>query len=52
MANIIDDLLGSELSLMFFISLVVWSLVFLYIFYLSQKIDRLSKDLESLKIED
>ncbi len=49
MASFIDDLLGSELGLMFFISIVVWMLIFVYIYYTNSKLNRLDKELESLK---
>ena len=49
MASIIDDLLGSELGLMFFISIVVWTLIFIYIYYNISKLKRLDKELKSLK---
>ena len=49
MANFIDDLLGSELNLMFFISIVVWSLLFLFLYYLNNKLRNLKIELSSLK---
>ncbi len=51
MANLIDDLLGSELNLLFFISAVVWIMVFFYIFYTNNKLKNLEKELENLKEE-
>lgn len=51
MADIFDELLGSELSLMFFISLAVWVLVFVYIYYTNLKLGKLEKELNSLKDE-
>lgn len=51
MADIIDELLGSELSLMFFISMVVWILVFIYLYFTNLKLGRLEKELNSLQDE-
>ncbi|MFX0124259.1 MAG: CcmD family protein [Candidatus Hodarchaeota archaeon] len=51
MADFFDELLGSELSLMFFISLAVWILVFIYIYYMNIKLKKLEKELTSLKDE-
>ncbi|MHA2075579.1 MAG: CcmD family protein [Candidatus Hodarchaeales archaeon] len=49
MANIIDDLLGSELNLLFFISFAVWIMIFFYIYYTNNKMNKLMKELSSLK---
>ncbi|MHA1967446.1 MAG: CcmD family protein [Candidatus Hodarchaeales archaeon] len=49
MANIIDDLLGSELNLLFFISIAVWIMIFFYIYYTNNKMNKLMKELSSLK---
>jgi len=49
MASFIDDLLGSELNLMFFISMVVWSLLFLFLYYLNNKLINLKRELKSLE---
>ena len=51
MANLIDDLLGSELNLLFFISAVVWILIFFYIYYTNNKLKNLEKELDNLKEE-
>jgi len=51
MANILDDLLGSELSLLFVISAVVWIIIFFYIFYTNNRLNNLKKELNSLKEE-
>lgn len=51
MANILDDLLGSELSLLFVISAVVWIIIFFYIFYTNNRLNNLRKELNSLKEE-
>ena len=53
MANmdIFDDLLGSELSLMFFISVTVWVIIFFYLYYTNNRVKRLERELESLKDE-
>ncbi|MHA2297755.1 MAG: CcmD family protein [Candidatus Hodarchaeales archaeon] len=49
MASILDDLLGSELGLMFFISVAVWIMIFVYLFYTNSRMKRLEKELKSLK---
>ncbi len=49
MANFIDELLGSELNLMFFISITVWIILFLYLYYIHNKLGSLKKELSSLK---
>jgi len=51
MASILDDLLGSELSLLFVISAVVWIIIFFYIFYTNNRLNNLRKELNSLKEE-
>lgn len=51
MASILDDLLGSELSLLFIISAVVWIIIFYYIFYTNNRLNNLRKELNSLKEE-
>ncbi|MFX1506477.1 MAG: CcmD family protein [Promethearchaeota archaeon] len=51
MADIFDELLGSELSLMFFISIAVWILIFLYIYYTNNRLKKLEKELNILKDE-
>jgi CcmD family protein len=51
MANILDDLLGSELSLLFVISAVVWIIIFFYIYYTNNRLNNLRKELNSLKEE-
>ncbi len=51
MASILDDLLGSELSLLFIISAVVWIIIFFYIFYTNNRLNNLRKELNSLKEE-
>ncbi len=52
MANLIDDLLGSELSLLFFISVVVWIIIFFLIYYTNNKLKNLKKELDNLKEEE
>ena len=49
MAGIIDDLLGSELSFLFFISITVWIGILLYLYYMDRKLNKLKKELENLK---
>ncbi|MHA1976349.1 MAG: CcmD family protein [Candidatus Hodarchaeales archaeon] len=49
MADIFDELLGSELSLMFFISITVWFIIFLYLYYTNNRVKKLNLELESLK---
>ena len=51
MANLLDDLLGSELNLMFFISALVWIIIFFYIYYTNNKLKNLKKELYNLKEE-
>lgn len=51
MADFFDELLGSELSLMFFISLAVWILIFVYLLYTNLKLKKLEKELNILKDE-
>lgn len=51
MASILDDLLGSELNLLFVISAVVWIIIFFYIFYTNNRLNNLRKELNSLKEE-
>ena len=51
MANILDDLLGSELSLLFVISAVVFIIIFFYIYYTNNRLNNLRKELNSLKEE-
>ncbi|MHA1443849.1 MAG: CcmD family protein [Candidatus Hodarchaeales archaeon] len=51
MAGIIDDLLGSELSFLFFISITVWIGIFLYLYYMNNKLNNLKRELESLTDE-
>ncbi|MFX0085805.1 MAG: CcmD family protein [Candidatus Hodarchaeota archaeon] len=49
MADIFDEILGSELSLMFFVSIAAWILIFLYLFYTMNKLNKLEQELETLK---
>ncbi len=49
MADIFDELLGSELNLMFFISVTVWLIIFLYLLYTNDRVKKLELELESLK---
>jgi CcmD family protein len=49
MADIFDDLLGTELSLLFFISAVVWLIIFFYLYYTNNRIKKLEMELENLK---
>ncbi len=51
MADIFDELLGSELSLMFFISITVWLIIFVYLYYTNNRVKKLEMELESLKEE-
>lgn len=48
MADIISDLLGSEMSLLFMISSVVWIGIIIYIYYLKNKLNEFNKELVSL----
>jgi CcmD family protein len=52
MATIIDDLLGSELSLLFFISVAVWILILVYLFYMNNRMNRLQKEVQLLEGDD
>ncbi|MHA2224959.1 MAG: CcmD family protein [Candidatus Hodarchaeales archaeon] len=47
--DIFDILLGSELSLMFFISIIVWFLIFVFLFYTINKVRSLERELNTLK---
>ena len=49
MADIFDELLGSELNLMFFISITVWLIIFVYLYYSNNRMKKLEMELESLK---
>ncbi len=49
--GIIDDLLGSELNLLFFISVAVWILIFAYLLFLNEKFKGLKRELDTLKDE-
>lgn len=49
MADIFEEILGSELNLMLFISIAVWILIFLYLYYTNSKLKKLEQELESLK---
>ncbi|UCG03813.1 MAG: CcmD family protein [Candidatus Heimdallarchaeota archaeon] len=49
MADFFDELLSSELSLMFFVSITVWIIIFIYIFYTNNRLKKLEKELYSLK---
>lgn len=49
MANFIDDLLGSELSLMFFVSVVVWGMILFYLYYTNSNLKKLERELRSLQ---
>ncbi|MFX0012965.1 MAG: CcmD family protein [Promethearchaeota archaeon] len=49
MADFFDELLGSELSLMLFISIAVWVLLFLYLYYINNKLKKLEKEMNILK---
>ncbi len=51
MADIFDELLNSELNLMFFVSVVVWGMIFLYLYVTNNKLKRLERELNSLKEE-
>jgi len=51
MANILYDLLRSELNLLFIISAVVWIIIFFYIYYTNNKLKNLRIELNSLKEE-
>ncbi|MFW9857072.1 MAG: CcmD family protein [Candidatus Thorarchaeota archaeon] len=52
MVTIIDDLLGSELSLLFLISIAVWILILVYIFYINNRMNRLRKELLLFESEE
>lgn len=47
--SFIDDLLGSELNLLFFVSAAVWILIFVYLIYLNDKFRVLKQELNTLK---
>ncbi|MFX0205094.1 MAG: CcmD family protein [Candidatus Hodarchaeota archaeon] len=49
MADVFDDLLSSELVLLFFVSIAVWILIFIYIYYTNIRLKRLEKELYILK---
>ena len=51
MADIFDEILGSELSLLFFVSIAAWLLLLLFLLYTINKIRRLERELETLKEE-
>jgi hypothetical protein len=48
-ANFIDDLLGSELSLMFFISVVVWGMILFYLYLTNYNLKKMERELRSLQ---
>ncbi|MFW9778322.1 MAG: CcmD family protein [Candidatus Heimdallarchaeota archaeon] len=52
MATIIDDLLGSELSLLFLVSTAVWILILVYIFYINNRMNKLQKELRLFESEE
>ncbi|MFX0149193.1 MAG: CcmD family protein [Candidatus Hodarchaeota archaeon] len=47
--DIFDEILGSELNLMFFVSIAAWILIFLYLYYTVNKLKKLERELDSLK---
>jgi len=49
MADFFDELLGSDLSLMFFISIAVWIIIFIYLYFTNLRLGKLEKELNSLK---
>jgi CcmD family protein len=49
MADFFDELLSSELSLMFLVSVAVWILIFIYIYYTNIRLKKLEKELYGLK---
>ena len=51
MADFFDELLGSDLSLMFFISIAVWVFIFFYLYFTNIRLKKLEKELNSLKDE-
>ena len=51
MADIFDEILSSELSLMLFVSLAAWILIFLYILYTNRRLKKFEQELESLKVD-
>ncbi len=51
MTDFFDELLGSELSLMFFISIAVWVFIFIYLYFTNIRLKKLETELNSLKDE-
>ncbi|MHA2319348.1 MAG: hypothetical protein ACXAC6_16505 [Candidatus Hodarchaeales archaeon] len=51
MADIFSEILSTELSLMLFVSLPVWILLFLYLYYTNSKLKKFEQELASLKDE-
>ncbi len=49
MADIFGEILSNELSLMLFVSLAVWILIFLYLYYTNSQLKKIEQELESLK---
>ena len=51
MADIFDQILSTELSLMLFVSLAAWILIFIYLYYTNNKLKKFERELASLKDE-
>lgn len=49
MADIFGEILSNELSLMLFVSLAVWILIFLYLYHTNSQLKKFEQELESLK---
>ncbi len=48
MADIFGEILSNELSLMLFVSLAAWILIFLYLYHTNSKLKKLEQELASL----
>ena len=49
MADIFDEILSTELSLMFFVSIAAWILIFVYLYFTNSKLKKFERELASLK---
>jgi CcmD family protein len=52
MADIFGEILSTELSLMLFVSIAAWILIFIYLYYTNSKLKKFEQELESLKDEN
>ncbi len=52
MADIFGEILSTELSLMLFVSLAAWILIFLYLYYTNSKLKKFELELASLKDDE